>query len=116
MFPKPFKVRSKHLTQSAKKYDGTMEPCTLRLPGVCLPSSETVVLVHMPGSGKGTGTKENDLHSAYGCMACHDVVDRRRQSDLTDAIILDACLRGLSETQVRFIEKGLLSVKGWFRE
>lgn len=107
MFPKPIKIRSQALTESAKG-----QPCTLRLPNVCSHDNSTVVLCHLPGSNKGTGTKENDIHAAFGCRACHDVIDGvNRKSGLSDAIILDACIRALSETQTIWYVCGLLAVK-----
>lgn len=107
MFPKPTKVRSNALKESAKG-----QKCTIRLPGVCCRDEATVVLCHLPGSGKGISTKENDIHAAFGCVTCHAVIDGRdRKSGLSDAIILDACLRALSETQAIWYTCGLLTVK-----
>lgn len=53
--------------------------CQIRIPGVCNHRPETVVWCHANGSaaGKGIGMKSHDLLGAYGCSACHDVVDRR---------------------------------------
>lgn len=106
-FPKPLKIRSEALRQSARGQD-----CTLRIPFVCNFDTRTVVLCHLPGHARGIGTKENDLHGAYGCAACHDLIDGRRPQPpgVTDAMVLDAMLRGLSETQARMVEAGLISV------
>lgn len=108
-YPKPFKVRSDALRQSAKG-----QTCTVRLPGFCNHNAATTVLAHLPGGGSGTGTKGDDTHAAYACSDCHDFIDRRRQSkELSGAIVLDAMLRGLAETHHRMIEAGLLKVEGW---
>ncbi len=105
--PKPTKVRSKALRHSARG-----ETCTIRLPGVCNHDAETTVLCHLPGHAKGIGTKESDLHAAYACSACHDAIDGRRPHYLGGAIVLDAMLRGLSETHARMIDAGLITVIG----
>jgi hypothetical protein len=76
------------------------------------------VLAHLPGHGKGIGTKESDLHAVYACYLCHNYIDGRRRAGpqvLGDAIVLDAMLRGLSETQARMVEAGLITVKGYDR-
>lgn len=106
MFPKPFKIRSKAVTDSAWN-----QTCTLRLPGICNRDASTTVLCHLPGHAKGTSTKESDIHAAYGCSACHDAIDRGT-STLPGAVVLDAMLRALSETQARMYEMGLITVKG----
>lgn len=53
--------------------------CQIRIPGVCSGNSETVVLchIHKPSISGGTGLKAHDLLAAWGCRACHDVVDMR---------------------------------------
>lgn len=62
------------ITQSARG-----EGCSVRIPGVCLRTSETVIWAHANGSaaGKGIGMKSSDILGAYACQACHDVYDRR---------------------------------------
>lgn len=49
--------------------------CQVRIPGVCNGNPETTVLAHL--SGGGMGMKRPDIHGAYCCSACHDVVDGR---------------------------------------
>lgn len=110
MHPRPFEVRSKAITQSAKG-----QSCTLRLPGICLHDSSTVVLCHLPGHIP--GAKGDDTHAVFGCRACHDRIDGRGlgRAERYPAMILDAMLRALSETHHRLIEAGLIAVKGWER-
>jgi len=94
-------VKSKKLRDSARG-----ENCTLRLPG-CLFNHETVVLAHLPGTGmKGIGMKVPDIFSAYACMHCHDVIDGRKPGEWEYRDIV----RAMAETQILFIEKGLLRV------
>lgn len=54
--------------------------CTLRLPGVCNFDPDTTVLCHSNflADGKGMGLKAPDTAAAFGCAACHDVLDGRR--------------------------------------
>ena len=101
------KVRSDDLKEFARG-----EQCALRLPGICNHNPETTVLCHLPGIGKGTGTKVSDIHAANGCSACHDAMDRFKYEKfgLTDAMVLDAQLRGLAETQARWVMRGKLIV------
>lgn len=103
------KIRSEAITDSAHGM-----PCSLRLPGICNHRPETCVFCHLPGIGKGIGTKVSDLHGCYGCSACHDAIDRWtwEEKGLTAAIVLDAMLRGLAETQARLVDAGIIVVPG----
>lgn len=91
------------LRKSAKGRD-----CQIRIPGVCNGNPETVVLCHLPGGGM--GGKMPDLFGAFGCSACHDVVDGRRQSnesmDMLDIYFLEAVIR----TQQIWLDEGLIRV------
>jgi hypothetical protein len=53
------------------------EECTIRLPLVCNFDTATTVLCHSNdlADGKGMGLKAPDEWAAYGCSACHRVVD-----------------------------------------
>lgn len=55
------------------------QECTLNLRGVCNHDPETTVLCHSNFlvDGKGMGLKAPDTAAAYGCSACHDVLDGR---------------------------------------
>lgn len=81
------------------------EPCSLRIPGVCLRHEETVVLCHV---GKGTAKRNDDWFAVYGCMACHQWIDgagvKTEDWPYRDTYVLDA----LRETQGKLIEKGLI--------
>lgn len=56
------------------------QDCTLQLDGVCNHDSATTVLCHSNylADGKGMGLKAPDSAAAFGCAACHDVLDGRR--------------------------------------
>lgn len=52
--------------------------CQIRVPGFCNGNPETVVLCHYSLAGiSGKGLKSPDDMAAWGCSACHDVVDGR---------------------------------------
>ena len=55
------------------------EECSIRIAGVCNFRTDTTVWCHLPGiaGGRGMGFKAIDLCGAFGCVACHDVVDGR---------------------------------------
>lgn len=103
------KVRSKALMDFANG-----QPCSLRLPGICCHDPETSVHGHLPGIGKSNRSKVSDIHGAIVCWRCHQVIDTfsHRNFGLTDAMVLDAMLRGHAETQARWIGAGLLVVPG----
>jgi hypothetical protein len=103
------KVRSDAITQSASG-----QTCSLRLPGICNHNVMTTVFCHLPGIGKSHASKVSDLHGAYGCSACHDAIDRWtwEKRGLTEAMVLDAMLRGLCETQARMVGMGIILVPG----
>ena len=96
MIPKPKKIRSKKITDSAKG-----QSCTLRIAGVCNYNNETVVACHLPGN-KGTGTKNHDIFCVHACSLCHLALDRGNVSNKDK-------LRALQETQLRLVEMGLIS-------
>jgi hypothetical protein len=86
------------------------KPCMIRLPG-CQdgPGHETTVLCHWRDSSTGMGQKENDLFGAWGCSACHDVVDGRARVEGMNcldirAFFLDAIIR----TQKELVKAGII--------
>ncbi len=96
------RVVSQKLRDSAKG-----EECTLRLPG-CGFDDGTVVLCHLPCCDKGVGLKSPDNMAIYACRHCHAVIDGPRRWEV-EAIDY---LRALCETQLAFIRKGLMTIKG----
>ncbi len=75
---KPMKSKGPKMTpirKSARNQD-----CTLNLHGVCNHDPATTVLCHSNSlaDGKGMGLKAPDTAACYGCSACHDVLDGRR--------------------------------------
>lgn len=96
------KIVSKKLRDSARG-----QACTLRLDG-CRHDPETVVLCHLPVGMKGIGMKSPDLFAVFGCDHCHAVIDGRARGHY-DARDL---LRALAETQMKWIQMGLITIKG----
>ena len=88
------------------------EECTIRLPGVCNFNRETTVLCHSNqlSDGKGMGLKAPDHCAAYGCSACHDVVDGRapRPEGMSYALMLAYFKEGIAQTQRILRRNGLL--------
>lgn len=95
------------ITESARG-----ESCTVRLPGVCNRNPETTVLAHINGIrfGHGTGQKVSDIHGAYCCSSCHDVIDGRVKSDIDRDFLKQAHLEAVIETQIKLIKKGLIKL------
>lgn len=86
------------------------ENCTLQIHPYCNGNPETVVLCHLPSEGKGMALKSPDHWAAYGCSNCHNIIDGRWNTDLSDAEILRCMMRGLYRTQEQLINKGLIRV------
>ena len=83
------------------------QACTIRLEG-CYggPNNETVVFAHLNGGGM--GGKVLDIHGAYCCANCHDVLDGRKQSIHEREYLLLSHLFGMVRTQTILVEKGLM--------
>jgi hypothetical protein len=93
------------ITQSARGQD-----CTVRLIG-CNNNSETTVLAHLNGIRfkHGMGKKVNDIHGAWCCSNCHDLLDGRCKTNYyTKQELRLAHLEAVIETQIKLIEKGLI--------
>jgi len=112
------KVRSPALLAAVKDM-----PCTLRvasfIPGQQCAHQTTVVPCHIDRSlGKGMGAKVSDLFVAAGCFHCHNIIDGRDQKgaayimDHYPTAFMERLLKGLCETQSRFVAMGLIEVSG----
>ena len=88
------------------------EECTIRLPGICNYRTDTTVLCHSNNlsDGKGMGLKAPDHIAAYGCCACHDVVDGRAPipPDLTREGVAALFREAIEQTQRILRRKKLL--------
>lgn len=91
------------LRNSAKGRD-----CQIRLPFICDYNNETTVLAHL--SGGGMGMKRNDIHGAFSCAACHDVVDGRVgvDTELNREEIQIYFYQAIIRTQEIWLKEGLI--------
>ena len=81
--------------------------CTIRLDGCSGgPNNETVVFAHLNGGG--IGTKSLDIHGAFACNSCHDILDGRVQTDYKKEFLLLTHLLGMKRTQEILVSKGLM--------
>lgn len=78
----------------------------VRIPGACNRDSATVVLAHLPGGGM--GRKRHDLHAAWCCSSCHDVIDGRVPFPATRDVVQKWHLEGVIRTQEALIAEGVL--------
>lgn len=99
------------------------QQCQIRIPGVCNRDPKTVVACHLGGGGM--GTKHPDSEVAFGCSACHDVVDgrvkysfplygmlgRRERDWVNQAAIKIMFHEGAVRTRKILIDAGLLVLK-----
>jgi len=82
------------------------EECQIRLWNHCNYDTDKTVFCHLGGGGM--GRKSHDIHGAYGCSDCHDVVDGRQKSMLSDGVIQQQFYDAVIRTQLILIEKGLI--------
>ncbi|MNF10839.1 hypothetical protein D3C80_2119080 [compost metagenome] len=52
--------------------------------------------------------KSPDLFACFGCDVCHGIIDGRMPGEFTHADLL----RAMTETQMRWMEMGLITIKG----
>lgn len=98
------KIKSQAVRDSARGED-----CSLRIPGVCNFDPETTILAHVPCGMRGTSIKGPDIIGVYACSACHDLLDDRVRGEAINGWDV---IRALAETQVKLVQKGLVTVKG----
>lgn len=96
-------VKMSKIRESAKG-----EQCLVRVPGVCNGNPETTVLAHLNGGG--AAMKASDIHGAYCCASCHTWLDGGYAKDSSREIRDLYHLQGIIRTQVKLIEKGLITI------
>lgn len=89
----------KLITDSARD-----QKCTIRLPNICNGNSATTVFCHLSGVRFGHGVGIKTLFGAYGCSSCHDAIDGRIKSDLSQDYIKLAHKDGVFETLLHIIK------------
>jgi hypothetical protein len=81
--------------------------CQIRVPNHCLCTNETVVGCHIRMSGiTGFGIKAPDFFIAFGCYACHQIVDGQRNSEFTPNERRLFLLEGMARTQAILLREG----------
>jgi hypothetical protein len=93
--------KNKKITDSARGED-----CQVRIEGHCNFNFKTTIFAHLNGGGM--GFKVNDIHGAYCCSGCHDVVDSRVTTCWTRNQLLAWFYEGMVRTQLILLEKGLI--------
>jgi len=94
------------LTQAARGQE-----CTIQIHPYCSGNTETTVFCHAPCEDKGMGFKSPDWWGADGCSSCHDIVDHRVFTDLSNEDIFEYFMRAIYRTLKRRIEEqGLIHV------
>jgi len=99
-------VRSTALKRSARGQD-----CTVRLPG-CNGGGETTVLAHLPNCGRGISRKASDIDAVACCSNCHDQIDGRTPLHVEYDELWQTLMRAHSETIQRWVDEGLIAVRG----
>lgn len=106
----PLGQKTKPCVSTSLRRSARMQPCALRIPGVCNGRLDTTVLCHLRlFNNAGIGQKPHDLHAVYGCAACHRVLDSRGWMT-SGEIGFEDILRALMETQSRMLAAGLIQV------
>lgn len=82
------------------------QDCTARIPGYCNGNPETTVLAHLPGGGM--ARKRRDIHGAYCCSDCHDVLDGRRKTPIDRPTLQLWHLEAVIRTQEVMIAEGII--------
>lgn len=93
------------ITKSARGED-----CSLQIFPYCSQNPEETILAHINSESKGIGKKSEDWYAVFSCAICHDIIDKRRYTDLSEKEIQKCILRGLHRTWIRWIETGLIKV------
>jgi len=78
----------------------------VRIPYFCSHDPATVVLAHLGGAGM--GIKSPDIHGAFACSDCHDILDGRKPSGYTKEQLRLMHLDGVIRTQEIWLKEGLM--------
>lgn len=87
--------------------------CMLNIAGVCNYEGNVLCHIRLPGLCGGS-MKPDDLMASFGCTACHDVFDQRRQVPGLERGSKDwlfYALRGMARTHQWWRVHGYLAVR-----
>ena len=87
------------------------QKCSLGLFPYCNEDSSTVVLCHIGSSSKGMGIKSEDWFGVFGCSACHDIIDGRKRSNISEQELQKCILKGLHNTWKYWIENDYITTQ-----
>jgi hypothetical protein len=93
--------------------------CTVQLPGCSqkglrkffdenTEATATTVLAHLGGGGM--GAKRSNIHGAYCCSTCHDIIDGRVNHNYEKEWLEHQHLRGVIKTQEQMLKNGILKL------
>lgn len=82
------------------------QACQIRIPGECRCDEESTVLCHMGGAGM--GLKAHDMFGAFGCDACHMIVDGHVPTKWSKTQLRLWHLEGVIRTQKIWLDMGLI--------
>lgn len=80
--------------------------CMVRIPGHCNGDPATTVLAHKPGAG--LAVKSLDMHGAWCCSGCHDVVDMRVRTEHPRSSVMLWFYEAILRTQAELVREGKL--------
>lgn len=85
--------------------------CQIRVPGHCCHDPSKVVGCHVRLIGlSGMGVKSPDIFCAWGCYACHQIVDGQRNSEYSYDERRLMLLEGMVRTQNILLREGLIRI------
>lgn len=85
------------------------QECTLQIFPYCNNDPDTVSLCHI-GLGSGWGRKSLDTVAAYGCSACHAIIDGAVHKPVGKLELLQIQLRAIERTHEIMIQNGVLKL------
>lgn len=85
--------------------EAAFRDCQIRLPYICTNSGSVLCHLQYPAGVRGMGQKAPDLLGAWGCVACHDEVDRRTRKMEKDYVRM-AMYEAVIRTQKILIDEG----------
>lgn len=100
LLPKNKRYKNPKILNAAKD-----QYCTYRSPW-CNHDHRTVVACHKNGAGM--GMKADDNLVFFGCSACHDVYDRRKETPLTREQLEELADLAILETQQICKQMGII--------
>lgn len=82
------------------------QECQVRIGDYCNRNPETTVLAHIGGGGM--GAKSHDIHGAYCCSSCHDILDGRMPTSHRPDDLKLWHLEAVIRTQLMMLNDGLI--------